>query len=125
MPKLRDSAERELRRRINKAFGERVAAARAKLEILQHELGRQLALSRTTISYIECGTQSVTLDQAYCIAKALNVSVTELLPPMDGVFPQAPIHTAVDDPLTPRGVEEVRRVIERVEAKVRSGVEIH
>lgn len=82
--------------------------------MLQLELGTRLGLSRTTVSNIECGSQAVSLDQAYHIAHILKVQISALLPQMEQVFSATPIHAAADDPLSLEATEQAERMVEKV-----------
>lgn len=63
------------------AFGELVMAHRRRLEgMTQAELGRQIGLSRTSVTNIEQGRHHVSLHQFLCIARALDVAPEALLP---------------------------------------------
>ena len=62
-----------------KQIGERVRALRTDRGLTQTELGEMLNLNQSNISAIERGDRGVTIHQAVRIAKALQVSVDELL----------------------------------------------
>lgn len=59
-------------------FGKRVRLLRHTCELTQEQLAERVDLHRTYISAIERGEQSVSIDNAALIAKALNVSLSEL-----------------------------------------------
>lgn len=65
---------------FNKILGQRIREFRKKmgitLEVLNHSA--KLDLTKSSISAIETGDQSITSYQLFCIADALNVSVQEL-----------------------------------------------
>lgn len=115
MPRKRDGPAADLSRRVNAAFGRRLAAARSRADLLQQDLGERLGLSRTSISNIECGARAVFLDQLYRAAHALGVEPSELLPPMAEVLPATAVHTAPDDSVSE---EHALNVLRRVEAKL-------
>ncbi|NED75293.1 helix-turn-helix transcriptional regulator [Streptomyces sp. SID9944] len=63
------------RRRV----GDRVCAARAVRKISQEKLGELTGLDRKTINRIERGTYSTLLDHLILIARALDVSLADLV----------------------------------------------
>lgn len=64
------------------AFAARVRERRAKLEMSQQQVAAVSGLTRSSIASIETGRQSVALHHMYAIARALDVSPQELLPPV-------------------------------------------
>lgn len=60
-------------------FGKQVRQQRLKLGISQEELGRKAKLHRTYIGMIERAEKNITLENAEKLAKALGVTVSELL----------------------------------------------
>ncbi|MCY4059597.1 MAG: helix-turn-helix transcriptional regulator [Gammaproteobacteria bacterium] len=75
---MRGSAEK-----LYAAFGELVVAHRRRVGgMTQAELGRQIGLSRTSVTNIEQGRHHVSLDQFVRIAMALEVAPEALLPPL-------------------------------------------
>jgi transcriptional regulator with XRE-family HTH domain len=68
---------------VNALFGERLASVRRARRVSQAELGRRIERSRTTIANLEGGDQNVQLHQVYSIAKALDMPIEELLPPVN------------------------------------------
>ena len=65
------------------AFGELVAAHRQRLGgMTQAELGRQIGLSRSSVTNIEQGRHHVSLEQFVRIAMTLEVAPEALLPPL-------------------------------------------
>jgi len=67
--------------KIYRLFGDRVRELREKRNVTQEELGRRVALSRTSITNIEKGRQRVLLHQMVSIATALEAKPEELMPP--------------------------------------------
>lgn len=61
------------------AFGKRVRLLRHTRELTQEDLAEYADVHRTYISAIERGEQSVSIDNAAKIAKALKVSLSELM----------------------------------------------
>lgn len=64
---------------ILQKFGNRVREERLKRDFSQEKLANKVGLHRTYISIIERGEQSVTLVNIEKIAKALGVSIVDLL----------------------------------------------
>jgi transcriptional regulator with XRE-family HTH domain len=64
---------------IRLAFGERVRKLRLARGFTQEGLAEEVGLHRTYIGNIERGEESVSLDNANKIAKALHVNLSELL----------------------------------------------
>lgn len=82
---------------MQRFFGSRLQAVRRgglQQRVTQDALAEALEVSRTSVSNIERGRHRVFLDQVYAAAHALGVEVTELLPTMEEVFPDAAISTA-------------------------------
>lgn len=65
------------------AFGKNIRSRRQELEISQERLAEQAGLHRTYVGGIERGERNVSLDNILCIAKALNITASDL---MRGVF---------------------------------------
>ena len=65
------------------AFGKRIRAYRHARELSQEELAERADLHRTYVSTIERGGQSVSLDNAAKLARALKVSLSELIDRLD------------------------------------------
>ena len=93
--------------RIYRVFGSRVREAREKAEVTQEELGRRVALSRTSITNIEKGRQRILLHQLVDFAKALEVEPAALMEPQD----------SPDLELRP----DVARVVEKLKADRKDG----
>lgn len=64
---------------INKKFGKRVREVRINLGLSQEELGFKSGLHRTYISDIERGVKNPTIVTIDTLAKALGMSISELL----------------------------------------------
>jgi len=69
---------------LNEELGRRIRSAREG-KMTQAALGDHIGLSRTAVTNIECGRQRLLVDQLVEIARALQVSASDLLPP-----PQVP-----------------------------------
>jgi transcriptional regulator with XRE-family HTH domain len=67
-------------RDILKKFGEKLQRVRKLRKISQEELAAKLSMHRTYIGMIERGERNPTIRTLYKIAKALNVSASEILP---------------------------------------------
>lgn len=68
---------------LSKEFGKRIKIERIKKEVSQEKLAELSGLHRTTLGTIENGKTSPTLDSIAKIAKALNVTLSELLKDID------------------------------------------
>ena len=64
---------------INEVFGKKVLERRLSLKISQETLANMADIDRTYLPDIEKGKRNVSLRVADKIAKALNVSLTDLL----------------------------------------------
>ena len=64
---------------INEVFGKKVLERRLSLKISQETLANMADIDRTYLPDIEKGKRNVSLRVAYKIAKALNVSLKDLL----------------------------------------------
>lgn len=65
------------------SLGQRIRDERKKQQLSQEDFGALCAMGRATIANIEAGKQSVTLDQVYKFCIVLNVSLENLLPPIN------------------------------------------
>jgi transcriptional regulator with XRE-family HTH domain len=65
--------------KILKLFGQKVRQIRLSKNVSQETLAEMANLHRTYISDVERGTRNISLSNAEKIAKALNVSLTDLL----------------------------------------------
>lgn len=63
--------------------GEKVRFQRKKARMDQETLARHVNLSRTTIINIEKGRQRLSLEHAWLTAKVLEISIEDILPPME------------------------------------------
>ena len=68
-----------MNKQILKQFGKKVGALREKKNWTQEELGRRASLHRTYVGSIERGERNVSLVNIDKIAKALHVSVRDLI----------------------------------------------
>lgn len=64
---------------INEFFGKRVRQRRLELKLSQEKLANLAEIDRTYLPDIESGKRNISLIVAEKIAKALNVSLKELL----------------------------------------------
>ena len=64
-------------------FGKAVRYRRNELEISQEELAERADLHRTYISDLERGRRNVSLENIEKLAKALNLSISELIQRVD------------------------------------------
>ena len=65
---------------IYEAIGRAIRTRREALELTQIAVGDLVGLSRTSITNIECGRQSLLVDQLYKFAEVLKTTPAELLP---------------------------------------------
>lgn len=65
---------------IRKLLGDTIKRIRQKKKMSQEELAFESGLHRTYISDIERGTRNVSIKNIEKIARALNVSLKELMP---------------------------------------------
>lgn len=73
---------------VNVAFGAKLRRLRRSKEVSQGELASRVGLSRVTISTIEGGKQNTQLHHVFLLARALDVSVEELVPNIQEVEQQ-------------------------------------
>ena|GEM_PF-1258123 len=62
-------------------LGARVRARRVALHLSQNQLAEQLGLQRTSITNLEKGVQRISAEALVQVARALQVSPVDLLPP--------------------------------------------
>lgn len=67
---------------VNQQVGELVRNARADAGMTQAELAARSDMSRASIANIEIGIQSISIYQLLCLANALNLEPSQLLPRM-------------------------------------------
>src|SRR5438445_9241902 len=108
MARLRSSEQQGVSKRVQVAFGKRLRSQR-KGRRSQDALAEYLDVSRTSVSNIERGRHRVFLDQAYLAARALGVTLNDLLPTLDEVFAPVPVALEEDSGV---GESSVRRVSE-------------
>jgi len=73
-------SKRIIKKKILVEFGDRVRELRKEKELSQEELADKAGLHRTYIGMIERGEKNITLTSIEKIAKALAVSIKELMP---------------------------------------------
>lgn len=89
----------------------------------QDQLATALDVTRTSVSNIERGKHRVFLDQVYLAARALGVPVTDLLPPMEAIFPPVPVVLQANADVTEnsfRKVSEIALSYQRADADQRA-----
>jgi transcriptional regulator with XRE-family HTH domain len=77
-------------------LGQRLATARRTQRLTQERLGDSVDLSRTSITNIEKGRQIVPAHLLAKFAQTLNVSILELLPPIEAVRPSHRVERELD-----------------------------
>lgn len=75
----------DLQELFYKKLGELIKAARKRSGYKQEALSKHVGLTRISIVHIEQGTQKVQLHTLMQIAKYLDMSVAELIPPLDSI----------------------------------------
>lgn len=63
---------------FNKDFGILIRCYREKKELSQENLAKKAKLSRTSLTNIEAGRQSCTLDTAFELANSLEIQMSEI-----------------------------------------------
>lgn len=66
---------------VYKSFGQMLAKRRSEANLSQAALAKEIGLSRTSVTNIECGRQAVNLHTLYAIAGVLRRDISDLLPP--------------------------------------------
>lgn len=84
--------------RIYLSLAARIRERRAALGMSQQQTAALAGLTRSTMASIETGRQSVSVHHLYALARALNVTPDELLPPLQHEAEKA-------EATTPRRVE--------------------
>jgi transcriptional regulator with XRE-family HTH domain len=64
---------------VNIYFGNRIKEERLKQNLSQEKLALEAEIDRTYMNDIEKGTRNVSLNIAYKLSKALNISLSNLL----------------------------------------------
>ena len=67
---------------IYKQVGGIIRALRRRADKAQDDLARDVGISRATLANIETGRQRILVHQLYAFARALNVKLEALLPPL-------------------------------------------
>jgi transcriptional regulator with XRE-family HTH domain len=67
-----------MNKKLLEKFGERVREERGKLGLSQEELASKAGVHRTYIGMIERAEKNITLENIYKVAKALDLSISEL-----------------------------------------------
>lgn len=68
-----------IRHNLTARFGAALKDKRVSLGITQQELSSTTGLSRSYISEVECGRESISLERAEKLAQAVNSSLSDLL----------------------------------------------
>lgn len=94
------------------SLGKQVRLCREKAQLTQGELARRVGMTRTSITNIETGRQKVQLHTLYQVARAVNVSPQDLLPPIQiqDEDPQA-FENQLPPDVTPEEREWTRRLL--------------
>jgi transcriptional regulator with XRE-family HTH domain len=70
---------------VNVAFGAKLRRVRRLRDVSQGELASRVGLSRVTVATIEGGKQNTQLQHVFLFARALDVSIEELVPTLQEV----------------------------------------
>lgn len=89
---------------FNTEFGRRIKEVRVRSGLTQQELADEVSLSRTSITNIEQGNQSVSVWLLSRIAEALTMDAAELFPTSDVAHPNLP------DDVPAKTAEVIRRL---------------
>lgn len=81
---------------ITRIVGQRVAGLRKRKSVTQQALAKSAGVHVTFLSGIEKGTRNITLDTAERIARALDVTVAELVSQTEQKLDMAPVATPVN-----------------------------
>lgn len=76
---------------VYKEFGNRLREARESAELRQETIAERVGLSRASIANIEAARQRFPFHIAYALAEAVNVPLTDLLPPERPTHEESPI----------------------------------
>jgi transcriptional regulator with XRE-family HTH domain len=95
--------------RLYEALGKAIRARREALDLTQSEVSDSVGMSRGSVTNIECGRQSLLVDQLYKFAEALKTTPTDLLPPPEP--PAAARKTNELSPETNAWVNRMRRSV--------------
>lgn len=74
-----NESEKENKRSLEKSFGKVISQLRKGLGLSQEELGFRSGYHRTYISQLERGIKSPSLKTIFNLAKALNITPSELI----------------------------------------------
>src|SRR5436309_1364353 len=94
---------------IYSALGELIRRRRKHFKWTQARLAAQLSISRGSLANIETGRQKVLVHQLYAIAKALDWSPIDLLPPVDASETDTTLRFSSE--LKPQQKEQISRLL--------------
>jgi len=95
---------------IYREFGLLLAHERKRKQLTQAQFASLAGLSRTSITNIECGRQSIQIHQLYKFAEVLQIDVNALLPKESLFVRHPPIETTQDEQRT-RYIEDAKKVL--------------
>ena len=109
-------------RTIEQLIGERIRARRTELGLVQEQLASALGLSYQQIQKYENGSNRITVDRLWRLARRLEVPITYFFAGLPGAVPNEPAEdTPVPGPA--RAAQEVARGFGRIrDETVRSAV---
>jgi transcriptional regulator with XRE-family HTH domain len=105
---------------IYQQIGGIIRALRRRADKAQDVLASQLGISRATLANMETGRQRILVHQLYAIAQALNVSLSDLLPPPQNAADAAHWSSlSFEGDLNPEQKKQVANLIGPIEAPAR------
>ncbi|MEW6663031.1 MAG: helix-turn-helix domain-containing protein [Bacillota bacterium] len=99
-------------------IGARIKQLREELGLSQNELARRAGIAQSSLSYLESGAKSPSVDTLLLICKALGVSLTEFLGETGGNSAPEHIKPLLDRVrhLTPEQVQKLAEFIKSLKA---------
>jgi transcriptional regulator with XRE-family HTH domain len=95
---------------LYRSLGERVATLRTNVGLTQEALGSRIGMRRASVASIEAGRQSVTLDQLYQLASALELESLSELISLD-VPRYQPLAGRLREPVTPGQLAQIDLIL--------------
>lgn len=95
---------------IYRELGLLLAQERKRKHYTQAEFASLAGLSRTSVTNIECGRQSIQIHQLYAFAAILRLEVTVLLPKESMLTARAPVETVKHEERA-RYIENAKKVL--------------
>ncbi len=102
--------------RLYSQIGSRIRDARKAKGLSQENLAKEVALERPSIVLIESGRQKLPIDRLYTIAKALEIQLQELLPPLADIFGEdgdPPVFVHGGAVMEERAIYEIKEIVKK------------